>query len=169
MTSAGSAADASTARRASRSDTWVSAVSIEGFESIWSPLRQDTPRPDAQAQVVFTAAGDAAHNGFRFLGVVRLVGLRLAADLAAFEFAQERPRRIGFHQEIDIEFVNLLVLKRGQDLPDVFLRDLHLDFPGAFLEADAQNRLARLGLLAEPLVFKVGGEDRPLALPREFV
>lgn len=44
----------------------VSAVSIEGFESIWSPLRNDTPRPDARAQVVFTSVGDAAHSGFRF-------------------------------------------------------------------------------------------------------
>lgn len=44
----------------------VSAVTIEGFESLWSPLRFDTPRPDAKSQIVFTQAGDATHSGFRF-------------------------------------------------------------------------------------------------------
>lgn len=44
----------------------VSAVSIEGYESLWSPLRQDTPRPDAQNQIVYTAAGDPTKSGFRF-------------------------------------------------------------------------------------------------------
>ena len=44
----------------------VSAVSVEGYESLWSPLRYDTPRPDARAQVVYTAAGDPLKSGFRF-------------------------------------------------------------------------------------------------------
>ncbi len=44
----------------------VSAVTIEGFESLWSPLRNDTPRPDAKSQIVYTQAGDATHSGFRF-------------------------------------------------------------------------------------------------------
>jgi len=44
----------------------VSAVSIEGFESLWSPLRYDTPRPDARAQVVFTTISDPTKSGFRF-------------------------------------------------------------------------------------------------------
>ncbi|HEY2806681.1 MAG TPA: hypothetical protein VGI92_12560 [Gemmatimonadales bacterium] len=44
----------------------ISAVTIEGFESLWSPLRNDTPRPDAKSQIVFTQAGDALHSGFRF-------------------------------------------------------------------------------------------------------
>jgi len=44
----------------------VSAVTIEGFESLWSPLRYDTPRPDARAQVIFTQAADALRSGFRF-------------------------------------------------------------------------------------------------------
>jgi hypothetical protein len=45
----------------------VSAVSIEGYESLWSPLRNDTPRPDARNVIVFstdTLAG--AQSGFRF-------------------------------------------------------------------------------------------------------
>ncbi len=44
----------------------VSAVSVEGYESLWSPLRYDTPRPDAHNQIIFTSAADAAHSGFRF-------------------------------------------------------------------------------------------------------
>lgn len=44
----------------------VSAVSIEGFESLWSPLRYDTPRPDARSQIVYTNAGDPTKSGFRF-------------------------------------------------------------------------------------------------------
>lgn len=44
----------------------ISAVTIEGFESLWSGLRYDTPRPDGQEVVVYTAAADALHSGFRF-------------------------------------------------------------------------------------------------------
>jgi len=44
----------------------VSAVTIEGFESLWSPLRYDTPRPDAKNQILYTQAGDPLHSGFRF-------------------------------------------------------------------------------------------------------
>ena len=44
----------------------VSAITIEGFESLWSPLRNDTPRPDGQDLVVFTSAGDPLRSGFRF-------------------------------------------------------------------------------------------------------
>jgi hypothetical protein len=44
----------------------VSAVSVEGYESLWSPLRYDTPRPDSHLQVVYTTAGDPLKSGFRF-------------------------------------------------------------------------------------------------------
>jgi len=44
----------------------VSAVSIEGYESLWSPLRQDTPRPDARNTLVFPLQQDATQAGFRF-------------------------------------------------------------------------------------------------------
>src|SRR5258708_9553339 len=36
----------------------VSAISIDGSESLWSPVHNDTPRPDAKAVVVFTSAGN---------------------------------------------------------------------------------------------------------------
>jgi hypothetical protein len=44
----------------------VSAVSREGYESLWSPLRQDTPRPDARNTLVFALQQDATQAGFRF-------------------------------------------------------------------------------------------------------
>src|SRR5213083_2225029 len=44
----------------------VSAVSREGYESLWSPLRQDTPRPDARNTLVFAYDEDTTKSGFRF-------------------------------------------------------------------------------------------------------
>jgi hypothetical protein len=44
----------------------VSAESIEGFESLWSPLREDTPRPDARNVVIYADSVDIGHAGFRF-------------------------------------------------------------------------------------------------------
>lgn len=44
----------------------ISAVSREGYESLWSPLRQDTPRPDARNTLVFAFDETAAQSGFRF-------------------------------------------------------------------------------------------------------
>lgn len=44
----------------------VSAESVEGWESLWSPLRADTPRPDGRNVLVFPVQVDAARSGFRF-------------------------------------------------------------------------------------------------------
>jgi len=44
----------------------VSAESVEGFESTWSPLRADTPRPDARNVVMYTYSADQLKSGFRF-------------------------------------------------------------------------------------------------------
>lgn len=44
----------------------VSAESIEGWESLWSDLRADTPRPDARNVLVYPFQADANHSGFRF-------------------------------------------------------------------------------------------------------
>lgn len=44
----------------------VSAVSIEGFESLWSPVRSDTPRPDARNVLVYARQFSAPGSGFRF-------------------------------------------------------------------------------------------------------
>ncbi|MFQ6045316.1 MAG: hypothetical protein ACE5PT_03020 [Gemmatimonadales bacterium] len=56
----------------------VSAESIEGFESLWSPERVDTPRPDARNVVVAALDVDQLMSGFRFfqdLNGDNLVGL----------------------------------------------------------------------------------------------
>ncbi len=45
---------------------YVSAVSVDGFESGRSPLRADTPRPDARNVAVATVQSDAGVSGFRF-------------------------------------------------------------------------------------------------------
>jgi hypothetical protein len=44
----------------------VSAVSVEGFESLWSPIVDDTPRPDAHNVAITATQFDAAQSGFRF-------------------------------------------------------------------------------------------------------
>ena len=44
----------------------VSAVSIEGFESLWAPVRSDTPRPDARNVAIFARQTQNAGSGFRF-------------------------------------------------------------------------------------------------------
>ncbi|HXF96695.1 MAG TPA: hypothetical protein VNI61_11410 [Gemmatimonadales bacterium] len=44
----------------------VSAISREGYESLWSPLWYDTPRPDARNVVVFAYDDSAQASGFRF-------------------------------------------------------------------------------------------------------
>lgn len=44
----------------------VSSESIEGYESLWSPIRADTPRPDARNVIVTAREFDATTAGFRF-------------------------------------------------------------------------------------------------------
>lgn len=44
----------------------VSAVSREGFESLWSPIRADTPRPDARNVVLYARPARDPGSGFRF-------------------------------------------------------------------------------------------------------
>src|SRR6184192_1931405 len=44
----------------------VSAISVEGYESLWSPLRHDTPRPDARNVLVSAFEVTPLLSGFRF-------------------------------------------------------------------------------------------------------
>lgn len=44
----------------------TSAVSVEGFESLWSPIRQDTPRFEARNVVLTAFSVTPATSGFRF-------------------------------------------------------------------------------------------------------
>ncbi len=44
----------------------VSALSLDGWESLWSPVRADTPRPDARNVIVWAYDVRALESGFRF-------------------------------------------------------------------------------------------------------
>lgn len=44
----------------------VSSESQQGYESLWSPIREDTPRPDARNVLLTTDAYDPSAAGFRF-------------------------------------------------------------------------------------------------------
>ena len=59
----------------------VSAVSRLGYESLWSPLRQDTPRPDGRNELVFAYDENKAQSGFRFWNDINGDGLGEAGEL----------------------------------------------------------------------------------------
>lgn len=59
----------------------VSAISIEGYESLWSPLRQDTPRPDARNLLVSAFDANSAQSGFRFWDDVNQDGIGQPSEL----------------------------------------------------------------------------------------
>ncbi len=59
----------------------VSAVSREGYESLWSPLHQDTPRPDARNTLVYAIEANGAQSGFRFWQDVNGDGLAQTSEL----------------------------------------------------------------------------------------
>ena len=44
----------------------VSAESVEGWESLWSPTTWDTPRPDARNVLIYPFQQSATQSGFRF-------------------------------------------------------------------------------------------------------
>jgi hypothetical protein len=59
----------------------ISAVSREGYESLWSPLRQDTPRPDARNTLVYAYNKNQAQSGFRFWQDLNTDGRAQASEL----------------------------------------------------------------------------------------
>jgi hypothetical protein len=59
----------------------VSAISTEGYESLWSPLRQDTPRPDARNLLVYAFTANSALSGFRFWDDVNQDGTAQPTEL----------------------------------------------------------------------------------------
>jgi len=63
----------------------VSAISTEGYESLWSPLRQDTPRPDARNTLVFPLQQDPAQAGFRFWNDANADGQGQSSELGLVE------------------------------------------------------------------------------------
>ncbi len=63
----------------------VSGVSREGYESIWSPLREDTPRPDARNTLVFAYDENRPESGFRFWNDANSDGRGQAVELGQVE------------------------------------------------------------------------------------
>jgi fibronectin type 3 domain-containing protein len=63
----------------------VSAVSRQGYESLWSPLRQDTPRPDGRNTLVFALQQDATQAGFRFWNDANNDGRGQSSELGLVE------------------------------------------------------------------------------------
>jgi len=59
----------------------VTAVSVEGYESLWSPVRDDTPRPDARNVIVYARQAQDAGSGFRFWQDLDLDGRADANEL----------------------------------------------------------------------------------------
>jgi hypothetical protein len=72
----------------------VSAVSVEGWESLWSPIRADTPRPDARNVVVYARQANASLSGFRFWKDLNLDGVSQSGELGL----------IGSGNDTDIDF-----------------------------------------------------------------
>jgi hypothetical protein len=61
----------------------VSATTIEGFESLWSPLRDDTPRYESRNLALFAPDANATQASFRFWRDVNTNGLVEDAELGA--------------------------------------------------------------------------------------
>jgi hypothetical protein len=61
----------------------VVAVSVDGVESDWSPLRADTPRPDARNVLIFAFQASPGSSGFRFFQDVNGDGQVGALELGA--------------------------------------------------------------------------------------
>ncbi|HET7042289.1 MAG TPA: hypothetical protein VFI13_09725, partial [Gemmatimonadales bacterium] len=76
----------------------VTAVSVEGYESLWSPVRDDTPRPDARNVLVYARQAQDAGSGFRFwqdldadgLAEGNELGLLKSGSSATIDFSVER-------------------------------------------------------------------------------
>ena len=76
----------------------VTSVSVDGFESDRSPLKSDTPRPDARNVVIYAFQSQVAGSGFRFWddlnGDGRVqdneLGLVRAGNAADIDFAVDR-------------------------------------------------------------------------------
>ncbi len=72
----------------------VSAISVEGFESLWSPTQADTPRPDARNVALSTRQSADPTAGFRFWRDQNANGKAESGELG----------RIGAGSQSDVDF-----------------------------------------------------------------
>jgi len=76
----------------------VSAATVEGFESLWSPIVDDTPRPESRNVAIQASQVNAASSGFRFWRDVNSdnvvqrseLGLVVAGNATEADFSIER-------------------------------------------------------------------------------
>ncbi len=64
----------------------VSAESIEGWESLWSPVHHDTPRYDARNVLMWAHAVDPSRSGFRFQFPEGGMGVITSGDRTDIDF-----------------------------------------------------------------------------------
>jgi len=79
----------------------VSALSTDGAESARSPLRQDTPRPDARNVLVYAFGTRPDSSGFRFWDDVNNDGVGQASELGLIEPGNATDIDFVIHQHPD--------------------------------------------------------------------
>jgi len=79
----------------------ASAISIEGYESLWSPLRQDTPRPDARNVLVYAFQADADSSGFRFWSDLNSDGIGQSSELGLIQNGSRTDIDFVIHRHAD--------------------------------------------------------------------
>jgi len=79
----------------------ASAISTEGYESLWSPLRQDTPRPDARNVLVYAFQTNADSSGFRFWSDVNSDGIGQPSELGLIQNGSRTDIDFVIHRHAD--------------------------------------------------------------------
>ncbi|MGH7658366.1 MAG: hypothetical protein ACREL6_09030, partial [Gemmatimonadales bacterium] len=79
----------------------VSAISIEGFESLWSPVRTDTPRPDARNVVVFARQVSDPGSGFSFWRDLNSNGVAEGSEIGLVESGSSSSVDFSVEQDIN--------------------------------------------------------------------
>ena len=79
----------------------ITAVSTEGWESLWSPLWQDTPRPDGRNVLVFAYEENQPLSGFRFWDDVNGDNQAQASELGLIQDGNRTDIDFWVHREAD--------------------------------------------------------------------
>jgi fibronectin type 3 domain-containing protein len=78
----------------------VSAISTEGYESLWT-VRQDTPRPDARNVLVYAFQTDADSSGFRFWSDLDSDGVGQPSELGLIQNGSRTDIDFVIHRHAD--------------------------------------------------------------------